>query len=76
MAVEVCRTIKGVDLDIRNTPGTALINDATDEAIYTPPEGEDVLRSKLTNWERYIHEVEEIGGNVPVCVETRLSGAA
>ena len=60
MAVEVCRTIKGVDLDIRNTPGTALINDATDEVIYTPPEGEDVLRSKLANWERYIHEAEEI----------------
>ena len=33
---------------------------ATDEVIYTPPEGEDVLRSKLANWERYIHEVEEI----------------
>ena len=60
IAVEVCRTIKGVDLDIRNTPGTALINDATDDVIYTPPEGEDVLRSKLANWERYIHEVEEI----------------
>ena len=27
---------------------------------YTPPEGEDVLRSKLANWERYIHEAEEI----------------
>ena len=60
IAVEVCRTIKGVDLDIRNTPGTALINDAADEVIYTPPEGEDVIRSKLANWERYIHEVEEI----------------
>ena len=60
IAVEVCRTIKGVDLDIRNTPGTTLKNDATDEVIYTPPEGEDVLRSKLANWERYIHEVEEI----------------
>ena len=60
MAVEVCRTIKGVDLDIRNTPGTALMNHATDQIIYTPPEGEDVLRSKLANWERYIHEIEEI----------------
>ncbi len=60
MAVEVRRTIKGVDLDIRNTPGTALMNDATDQAIYTPPEGEDVLRSKLANWERHIHEFEEI----------------
>ena len=60
IAVEVCRTIKGVDLDVRKTPGTTLKNDATDQVIYTPPEGEDVLRSKLANWERYIHEVEEI----------------
>ena len=60
MAVEVCRTIKGVDLDIRKTPGTALTNDATGEVIYTPPEGERVLRTRLANWERYIHEAEEI----------------
>ncbi len=60
MAIEVCRTIRGVDLDIRKTPGTALINDATDEVIYTPPVGEGVLRTKLANWERYIHEAEEI----------------
>lgn len=59
MAVEVCRTIKGIDLDIRNTPGTALMNDATGKVIYTPPEGEDILRTKLANWERYIHETEE-----------------
>ena len=60
MAVEICRTIKGVDLDVRKTPGTALMNDATGQVIYTPPEGEDVLRSKLANWERYIHEAEDI----------------
>ncbi|EKF42338.1 hypothetical protein NA8A_12335 [Nitratireductor indicus C115] len=59
IAVEVCRTIKGVELDIRNTPGTALMNDATGAVIYTPPEGEDLLRAKLANWERYIHEAED-----------------
>ena len=59
-AVEVCRTIKGVELDIRTTPGTALVNEATGEVIYTPPAGEDVLRGKLANWERYLHEAEEI----------------
>ncbi len=59
IAVEVCRTIKGVALDVRNTPA-ALVNDATRQIIYTPPEGEDVLRNKLVNWERYMHEAEEI----------------
>ena len=60
IAVEVCRTIKGVDLDIRKTPGTALINDASGEVIYTPPDGEDLLRNKLANWEHYIHEAQAI----------------
>lgn len=59
IAVEVCRTIKGVELDIRNTPGTALMNDATGAVIYTPPEGDALLRAKLANWERYIHEAED-----------------
>ncbi|AHK47336.1 filamentation induced by cAMP protein Fic-like hypothetical protein (plasmid) [Ensifer adhaerens OV14] len=60
MAIEVCRTIKGIDLDIRATPGTALYNEATGKVIYTPPEGRDLLREKLSNWERYIHEAEDI----------------
>ncbi len=60
IAVEVCRIIKGVALDIRTTPGTALLNDATGSVIYTPPEGENLLRAKLANWERYIHDAEEI----------------
>lgn len=59
-AVAVCRTIKGIDLDIRSTPGTALMNEATGTVIYTPPEGQELLRSKLANWERYIHEAEDI----------------
>lgn len=59
-AVEVCRTIKGIDLDIRKSPGTTLLNDATGEVIYTPPEGESLLRDKLSNWEKFIHEHEDI----------------
>ena len=59
-AVQICRTIKGVELDIRETPGTALVNEATGAVIYTPPEGSALLRDKLANWERYIHEAEDI----------------
>jgi len=59
-AVQICRTIKGVDLDIRTTPGTALVNEMTGSVIYTPPEGSTLLRDKLANWERYIHEAEDI----------------
>lgn len=59
-AVEICRTIKGVDMDIRRTPGTALVNDATKEVIFTPPQGEALLRDLLANWERFLHNTTEI----------------
>jgi Fic family protein len=59
-AIEVGRTIKGIDLDIRATPGTALMNEATGTVIYTPPEGQDLLLDKLSNWEQFIHGAEEI----------------
>jgi len=55
-AVKICRTIRGVDMDIRATPGTALANAATSKVIYTPPDGEALLRDLLANWERYLHE--------------------
>ena len=59
-AVEICRTIKGVDMDIRRTPGTQLINDRSGEVIYTPPEGETLLRDKLANWERFLHNETDL----------------
>jgi len=59
-AVEICRTIKGVDMDIRRTPGTQLINDRNGEVIYTPPESEALLRDKLANWERFLHNETEL----------------
>jgi Fic family protein len=55
-AVRICRTIKGVEMDVRDTPGTALINEASGRVIYTPPEGSTLLRDQLANWERYLHE--------------------
>jgi len=67
-AIDVCRTIKGVDMDIRATPGTALMNDVTGEVVYTPPEGADLLRNKLANWERYIHDAGDIDPLVRMAV--------
>lgn len=59
-AVEICRTLKGVDMDIRRTPGTQLANDQTGEVVYTPPEGEARLRDMLANWERFLHNQTEL----------------
>ena len=59
-AVDVCRTLLGVDLDVRRVPGTALRNAATGKVVYTPPDGEAHLRSLLANWERFLHDAEEL----------------
>ena len=59
-AVEICRTVKGVDMDVRRTPGTQLANDRTGEIIYTPPEGEPRLRDLLANWERFLHNETDL----------------
>ena len=67
-AVEVCRTIKAADIDIRRTPGTQLMNDRTGEIIYTPPEGETCLRDLLANWERFLHNQTELDPLVRMAV--------
>ena len=60
IAVDVCRMIKDADLDIRRVTGIKLANDRTGEFVYTPPEGEALLRDKLANWERFLHDHEEL----------------
>ncbi len=59
-AVEVCRTLLAVNVDVRRIPGTTLTNQATGQVVYTPPEGEPLLRELLTNWERFLHDMEEV----------------
>lgn len=59
-AEQICTTIKGVEMSVRRTPGTTLMNDKTGEVIYTPPEGEALLRELLADWERYLHNETEL----------------
>lgn len=59
-AEQVCTTIKGVEMSVRRTPGTTLMNDTTGETIYSPPVGEALLRDLLANWERYLHNEMEL----------------
>jgi len=59
-AIEICRTIKAVDMDVRRVPGTQLTNANTGATVYTPPEGEDRLRDLLANWEQFLHEQRDL----------------
>lgn len=47
-------------MSVRRVPGTALANDATGTVVYTPPEGESLIRDLLANWERFLHKEESI----------------
>ena len=59
-AVEVCQTILNKDINIRKIPGTALKNPATGQIIYTPPVGEDLIRRKLANWEKFLNQRKDL----------------
>lgn len=67
-AVEICTTIKGTNMDIRRVPGTSLKNGATNQIIYTPPEGEALLREKMSNWEKFLHEENSIDPLIKMAV--------
>lgn len=56
LAIEIVNIIKQTDAGIRNLPGTTLQNPETREIVYTPPEGEIVLRRKLANLEQFAND--------------------
>jgi Fic family protein len=58
-AEEICSKIKGRTMQVRKVPGTALGTEAGD-VIYTPPAGESRLRDLLANWEKFLHEQQDI----------------
>lgn len=58
--IELVQTIKEHSGGIRRMPGTAVANAATGAIIYTPPEGEAVIREKLKNLEDFIHAGDDM----------------
>jgi Fic family protein len=59
-AIQICSTIKGVDMEIRRVPGTTLVNGATGKVVYTPPVGEPLLQAMLANWETFLHTARDL----------------
>ena len=49
--IDIMRKIKKNQSGIRNLPGTQLKNQVTKQVIYTPPEGEKIIRDKLKELE-------------------------
>jgi hypothetical protein len=58
--ISLVQIIKENQSGIRNTSGTQLKNPVTDTVVYTPPEGEKVIRDKLKNLEDFIHAEDDL----------------
>ncbi len=53
--IAIMQIIKENKSGIRNIPGTQLSNPLTNKVIYTPPEGEQLIREKLKNLENFMN---------------------
>jgi len=53
--LRIVQRIKQNNSAIRNLPGTVIGNPRTGEVVFTPPEGESVIRDKLKDLEAFIH---------------------
>ena len=69
MAIHICSTIKGMELDIRAESGTTLKSRMSGEVIYTPPVGQELLIRKLDNWATFMHEATDIDPLVRMAVQ-------
>lgn len=67
-AVEICSQIHRREMQIRDLPGTIIANPVTRRAIYTPPEGESVLRALLSNWAEFVHTARSLDPLVRMAV--------
>lgn len=69
MAIQICSTVKGMELDIRAEAGTTLRNRLSGETIYTPPVGQPLLIEKLDNWADFMQENIEIDPLVRMAIQ-------
>lgn len=65
--IEIARSIKQSEIDIRVIPGTALKNELGD-IVYTPPVGDELIRNRLFNLERFIHAEDGIDPLIKMAV--------
>ncbi|MDH4124516.1 MAG: Fic family protein [Gammaproteobacteria bacterium] len=69
MAIQICSTIKGIELDIRAESGTRLKNRMTGEVIYTPPVGQKLLIEKLDNWANFMQRSTNLDPLVRLAIQ-------
>lgn len=56
----ICTALHGRQMTVRALPGTRIANPATGAIIYAPPEGHELIREKLSAWERFVHADDDL----------------
>ena len=69
MAIQVCSTVKGQELDLRSEAGTTLTNRMSGETIYTPPVGQKLLQQKLENWADFMQSRTDIDPLIRMAIQ-------
>ena len=64
--IKIVQTIKENGLSIRNAPGTTITGNK--KTIYTPPEGEEIIRNLLKNLEDFIHTEDDIDALIKLAI--------
>jgi Fic family protein len=67
-AARICSELQGRDMAVRAVPGTRIANPTTRKIVYAPPEGADLIREKLSAWERFVHADDDLDPLVRMAV--------
>jgi len=64
----ICSTINERPMTVRKDPGIQVFNSTQGKVIYTPPSGEDIIRTLLLNWEKSLHKYHELDPLIKMAV--------
>jgi Fic family protein len=68
-AVGICRTIKDEPIELRAKPGTTLRNKASGAVVYTPPQGQALIREKLENWQQFLAVSDDLDPLIRLAIQ-------
>lgn len=67
-AAPICSELQGREMTIRAVSGPRIVNPSTRQVVYAPPEGADLIREKLSAWQRFIHAEDDLDPLVRMAV--------
>ena len=68
--IEILSVLEPEKNGIRKVPGVKIANSVTGETLYSPPEGESLIRDLLKNFEDYFNDVED--ANIDALIKTAI----